>query len=108
MTGDVDGPQAWRKLSPTERSKWAELVVPHIVVDRDAHVIAATCVCPTCHHGFTVALLDGDLYSFQLRGPNWQTTLRFTLPCCCEGEHPGRPQELSLGCGASARFTDSV
>jgi hypothetical protein len=103
----------WRQLTSDERAEWAAKIVHLVDVDRMNRIIVVSGTCPLCRHGFTSTasnggiLLDGGLRAID-SADDWSGDVRFTVACHCQAEHPGRPPEISHGCGASGRLRDSL
>jgi hypothetical protein len=112
MAADAS-PVEWRDLPDAERLQWAAAFAPYIHVDRQRRVVVASGPCSRCNHAFTTTLTESTIFldRADMRGPlaldaDWNELIRFIVACACLSEHPGRPQEVRYGCGASARFID--
>jgi len=102
----------WRELTREERLAWAVNIASHVEVDRENRIISAAATCPNCGHGFSATVTDADILVDVERGVrdsptvDWSGTLKFTIACGCAEGHPGRPSEVSHGCGASGPLKD--
>jgi hypothetical protein len=102
----------WRELKRDERLAWAVKIASHVEVDRENRIICTAAICPNCGHGFSATVTDADILFDVERGMrdnpsvDWSGSLKFTIACGCDEGHPGRPPELSHGCGASGPFKD--
>jgi hypothetical protein len=103
----------WKNPDENARRDWATAMVPNVTIDRDNHAIQVTGPCARCGCSFEAVLTDSDLLNEAMKGlapsdPDWAGTLTFNGFCYCTGEHPGRPEQITHGCGAWGRFEDDA